>query len=467
MVTRIKTRICPSPTGKLHIGNLRTAIFNWLLARQKGGVFLLRIEDTDLTRSDPAYSQSMKEDLHWMMMQWDEGPDVGGDAGPYYQSERQAIYDHYYRILESSHHAYPCYCSEEELELARKLQRAAGKPPRYPGTCRHLGEEARRQREAEGCKPTLRFRVPEQGEIQFHDLVHGEQVFKCVDLGDFIIRRADGTSPFMFCNAIDDSLMGVTHALRGDDHLSNTPRQLMILEALNLRKPQYGHIALILGDDQAPLSKRLGSLSIAALRDQGYLPLALLNYLSRLGHSYSADKWMSAEELAKNFNMASLSKSPAHFDETQLNYWQHEAVLHADPKDLLDWLKSHGLSVSKENQEKFIQVIQPNITFPKEAIHWAEIIYGKHFKLPPAILQELAEVPKAYWSALSLAIENHHEDFAAVMETVKTQTGIKGKKLFHPLRLALTGQTEGPDLSQLFQLLGKEELKRRVEKFLV
>ena len=255
----LKTRFCPSPTGFLHLGNMRTALFNALFAKNQQGTFLLRIEDTDKTRSEERYTDALCADLKWLGLQWNEGPGCDSAAGPYWQSQRQTVYDTYYQQLEAGNWVYPCFCTEQQLALARKLHISSGKPPRYTGICRNLTPEMVQEKCAQGLKPTLRFRVPLDQETVFHDLVRGDQRCNHHDMGDFIIRRADGTPPFMYCNAIDDALMGVTHALRGEDHLTNTPRQIMILKALNLPIPTYGHISLIVGADGTPLSKRNGS----------------------------------------------------------------------------------------------------------------------------------------------------------------------------------------------------------------
>ena len=274
---KVKARFCPSPTGLIHLGNARTALFSALFAKKMDGVFLLRIEDTDRERSKQEYADILMQDLKWMGLEWQEGPDHDCGAGPYYQAQRQFIYDDYYERLEVAGMAYPCFCSEEELALARKIQRASGKPPRYPGTCRKLSDEQIAVKLSQGCQPTLRFKVLDDEWVEYEDFVRGKQKFNSNDIGDFIIRRGDGTSPFMYVNAIDDSLMGVTHVMRGEDHITNTPRQLMILAALGLRAPQYGHISLITGQDGSPLSKRNGSRSIEALRLEGYLPEAVIN----------------------------------------------------------------------------------------------------------------------------------------------------------------------------------------------
>ncbi|HET7369399.1 MAG TPA: glutamate--tRNA ligase, partial [Gammaproteobacteria bacterium] len=285
----IRTRFAPSPTGLLHLGNVRTALFSALAARAGGGDFVLRVEDTDAARSRPEWIEALLDDLRWLGVEWAEGPDVGGSRGPYRQSERAAIYnDHFKRLIDVGH-AYACFCTPAELAASREAQRAAGQPPRYAGTCANLSKveiEAKRQ---SGVPAALRFRVPAGIELRFDDVVRGPQTFVSDAIGDFVIRRADGTPAFFFCNALDDALMGVTHVLRGEDHLANTPRQMLLLEALDLTAPRYGHLGLLVGDDGAPLSKRHGSASLHDLRERGVLPGAVLNYLARLGHHYADD----------------------------------------------------------------------------------------------------------------------------------------------------------------------------------
>lgn len=265
----VRTRFSPSPTGMLHLGNARAALFSALYAVKEKGVFILRIEDTDQVRSEQKYIKMLQDDLHWLGVNWQEGPDIGGPYQPYCQSGRHAIYEEHYQALEKKGLVYPCFCTDQELALNRKIQLSRGQAPRYPGTCRKLTQDEIQKRIAEGKPAALRFHVPDNVTIEFVDLVKGVQKFKGADIGDFIIRRAQGTASFMFSNAIDDSLMKVTHAIRGEDHLANTPRQLMILQALNLPTPQYAHLSLILSDDAAKLSKREGSFSLNDLSREG------------------------------------------------------------------------------------------------------------------------------------------------------------------------------------------------------
>jgi glutamyl-tRNA synthetase len=458
-----KTRFCPSPTGLMHLGNARTALFNALLSKVYDGIFLLRIEDTDKARSQESFVDALQEDLRWLGLDWNEGPGCEGRGKPYRQSQRQAIYDQFYHQLETLGLAYPCFCSEQELALSRKLQRAAGKPPRYAGTCRGLTAEQVAEKIAAGLKPSLRFRIPDHGEVVFVDLVKGEQRFKNMDIGDFIIRRADGTPPFMYCNAIDDALMGVTHALRGEDHLANTPRQIMILQALNLPVPYYGHISLILGADGTPLSKRHGSRSIQELRQQGYLPVAIVNYLARLGHYYSENALMDFANLAQRFSLNTLGSAPAKFDSQQLLYWQREAVARQDMADFWQWLGEEVSAwVPTEDRELFIACLRANILFPEDALHWAKVFYDPDFSYGAEQQVVLQEAGNAYFDLALSTLNQEGKHLDAIINALKNQLHLKGKSLFHPLRIALTGEAKGPELVQIFKLLTEEQLAQRL-----
>jgi glutamyl-tRNA synthetase len=397
-------------------------------------------------------------------MDWDEGPDHEKGLGPYWQSQRQSIYDQYYQRLETNGSAYPCFCSEEQLALARKVQRASNKPPRYPGTCRHLTPQEITERLARGLQPTLRFAVSQEGHTQFKDLVRGNQNFENSDIGDFIIRRTDGTSPFVYCNAIDDSLMGVTHVLRGEDHIANTPRQIMVLQALDLRIPEYGHISLITGEDGAPLSKRNGSQSAQDLKAQGYFPEAVVNYLARLGHHYEEDGWMPFEILASKFSLDALGLSPARFDVHQLLHWQHEALARCDQQRLWEWMGEEvHHQVPQEKQEMFVQTIRHNITFPKDALHWAEILFGETLDYSEEHGAILEKAGPAYFHVLLKTLESAGADYSAITTALTRELGIKGKDLFAPLRVVCTNQLKGPELVHIFALLGVEGLMARVK----
>lgn len=456
----IKTRFCPSPTGLLHLGNLRTALFSALLARNLQGTFLLRIEDTDEQRSETRYSDQLQIDLIWLGLEWQEGPERDQGRGPYFQSKRGAVYADYYQRLESMGMAYPCFCTEEELALSRKIQRSSGKPPRYSGACQNLSFAQVEAKLAQGLKPTLRFRVPSNQEIRFTDLVRGEQIFKSEDLGDFIIRRNDGTSPFLFCNAIDDALMEVTHVLRGEDHLTNTPRQILILQSLGLPIPEYGHIALILALDGSPLSKRHGSRSLVELRDEGYLPLAIVNYLARLGHYFGHDNLISLDQLAAEFKLNALSTSPAKYNPEQLIFWQKRAVERLNHKELWDWIGVELFdAIPAEKRDAFLELIKPNILFPQDALRWAKIIFTDDF-----FPKNLSDAPFQYFELALKAFELHGASAPKILELLKTEMGLRGKMLFQPLRLALTGEEHGPELAKLMNLMDPQKIKIRLEQ---
>lgn len=475
----LKTRFAPSPTGELHLGNVRTALFNALLARGRGGVFLLRIEDTDRERSRDEFAAALETELQWLGLGWQEGPQVGGPAGPYRQSERAGVYAGHFAALEADGHAYPCFCSAEELTVARKVQLAAGRPPRYPGTCARLTSAQRTARRAEGRVPTLRFRVPEGRLIEFEDRVRGTQRFASDDIGDFVIRRADGSAAFFFCNAVDDALMGVTDVLRGEDHLTNTPRQLLILEALGLPLPQYGHIALIVGEDGSPLSKRDGSTSIRALREEGFLPAALANHLARMGHAYEADGFMDMDALAMHFDTARLGRAPARHDPRQLLHWQKEAVLRSSDEELWAWMRARTYRSGARIQDlvptgeelAFVQTVRDNITLPVEAYVWAGNLYTADDAFDPDARGVLQDAGADFFRA-ALAQVDRHADFKAFAQAVAVDTRRKGKALFMPLRAALSGQLQdpecggvwrnGPELGRIWTLLGVARARLRL-----
>jgi len=467
--TSIKARFAPSPTGEIHLGNLRTALFNWLYAVGRAGVFLLRIEDTDQQRSRPEYVDALLQELRWLGLDWQEGPQVDGAAGPYFQARRGAIYLDYYAALAAAGATYPCFCSDTQLKLARKAQRAAGRPPRYPGTCAHLSVDEIEQKLAAGDKPTLRFRVPPGQAVEFDDLVRGPQRFLSDDIGDFIIRRSDGTPAFFFTNAVDDALMGVSHVLRGEDHLTNTPRQLLILQALGLPAPAYGHLSLLVGDDGSPLSKRHGSRSVRELREAGYMPGAILNYMARLGHSYSSDRYAELDVLARDFSVQRLGKAPARYDAGQLRFWQKEAVGAASDGALLVWFKTseQGRTLSAdwpdERLAALLAVVRDNVEMPQDVATWLERLSGEKVTLAAQDQHLLVAAGREFFQTALSLLDTPQDNFRDFAKAVGNATGTKGKGLFMPLRIALTGVAHGPEMARVWDWLGGDIRRARLQ----
>ncbi|MHB8741816.1 MAG: glutamate--tRNA ligase [Sulfuricaulis sp.] len=463
-----KTRFAPSPTGLLHIGNMRTALFNYLLARQVDGIFLLRLEDTDAMRRHEKFALALEIDLRWLGLDWNEGTGVGGNHGPYAQSERSSIYQQYFAMLESKGQAYPCFCSESELAIARKSALAAGRPPRYSGKCRTLTRDETEARLGRGEPATLRYRVAERDTIEFEDKVRGRQVFNTDDIGDFVIRRSDGTPAFFFCNAIDDAVMGVTLVVRGEDHLTNTPRQVMLLRALGLSVPDYAHLALVVGADGAPLSKRTGSRSVQEMREAGFLTAAIHNYLARLGHTYEDNGFLTLDQLASGFSLARLHRAPARYDEAQMMYWQREALLHLPAVEVWQSMgkEIHSL-VPSHQREAFIVAVRGNIFFPVEALRWAEIVFTDTLAISHSARHAIMAAGDEFFGVAVRALEEHGADFKAISDVLRRTLAVSGKSLFQPLRAALTGELDGPEMAKLLPLIGVERAHNRLSKSVV
>lgn len=470
MASTLKTRFAPSPTGRLHLGNVRTALFNWLFARQQGGTFLLRFEDTDLERSAQAFEAGMQEDLHWLGLDWDEGPGREGGLGPYRQSQRLEIYARYFAELERSGKAYPCFCSQQELALSRKAQLAAGRPPRYAGTCANLSPAQVQAKRDQGLAASLRFRVPADQTVEFVDLVRGAQRFRADDIGDFIVRRSDGTPAFFFSNAVDDALMQITDVLRGEDHLTNTPRQILLLEALDLPMPRYGHTSMLVGDDGSPLSKRTGSRSVEELRTDGFFAEAVVNYLARLGHHFEQEGWLPAAELAAQFSTHRLGRAPAQFEQSQLMHWQKMAVHQASDATLWQWMCAYRDTdghkvpdyVPEQAHQTFVTTVRENIELPADALAWARRLFAEPLSPSAEARIALQEAGGAYFRAALDCLAADDGDFKAYVKALGKVAGVKGKMLFMPLRAALSGETHGPELASIWALLGGERIRARL-----
>ena len=472
----MRVRFAPSPTGYLHIGNARTAVCNYLISRKNNAVLVLRIEDTDMERSSVESERSILADLRWMGMDWQEGPDRGGDFGPYRQSERFDIYREYSERLMAEGKAYHCYCSQDDLEAMRGEAQAAGRPFVYPGKCRNLSAGERQKLEAEGRRPTIRFRVPDNETVVVDDLIKGRVVFNSENIGgDFIIVRSDGVPVYNYIVIIDDALMNISHVIRGEDHLPNTPKQILIARALGLPVPQYAHLALVLGPDRSKLSKRHGITSVDMYRREGYLPEALFNYLSMLGWAAeSGEEIMTADEIISQIEISGLAKSAAVFDFQKLK-WMNANYIRNYPLDkitdlFLPYIREAGYdpdAVGREKLERIIALVRGNCEILSEI---RDIIGMFLDEIPQpdaeadALLRE--EDSRTLIAAASRLIgtELNESNFAAELApAIKRETGFKGKKLFLPIRGMITGRLHGPELDQSLPLIGYELCKKRIE----
>jgi len=451
----MRLRFAPSPTGLLHVGNARTALFNWLLARGQGGTLILRIEDTDTERSTRASEDGICGDLKWLGLNWDEGPNEGGPFPPYRQSERLSVYASYARTLLDTGHAYWCFCSAEQLEQERAAALASGAPPKYSGRCRALSRELAEARRADGEPAAIRFVVPPDREVTFSDLVRGPVTFHTSVIGDPVIVRSDGGPAYNFAVVVDDALMEVTHVIRGEDHISNTPRQVLIYEALGLTPPTFAHLSLVLGPDHAPLSKRHGATSVQEFRARGYLPEALVNYLALLGWSPGdGEELMLASEMAPRFDVARVSHSSAVFDTEKLAWMNRHYMKVCEPNRLVELVMPWFVSFAKASAGKAavaavlplaigavdrLEEIPDRVKFVFE---WNQAEAGRLV----AAEADGAKVVAAFADAIADAGPLTKESFRAAATKAREVTGIKGKALFHPIRVALTGMDSGPEL---------------------
>ncbi len=475
----VRVRFAPSPTGYLHQGNIRTALFNFLFVRQQGGEFLLRIDDTDPERSRPEYEAQIYEDLSWLGLHPDESPRHLGQVGPYRQSERSDLYQTYLQQLLASGKVYRCFDSPEAIEEARRISMAAGKPFVFRGQDRLATPEQIQEKLDQGQVCHYRFAVDSQI-LKFDDLVYGEKTFDTSSIGDFTVARADGSPVYLFASAVDDALMGITHVIRGEDGMSNTPRQILMQKALGWEAPQFAHLPLILGPDHTLLSKRNGSASIAELKRQGYLSSALLNYLALLGWAAPEGReFLTLEELIASFRLEKVSRSSALFDWNKL---KHLNALHLRNLPEAEYLRLAEAfapqasmarsSFSPEQWRKTLLALRHNVQTLAELPGLLEIIWGEvswKGQDPQGSLQ-IEETHRALQSALELLAE--FPSFAEVeqavlfLEELKKKSKLKGKKLLLPLRLALTAQTEGPELKDLLSILGTTLLQERLQRAL-
>lgn len=482
----IRVRFAPSPTGFLHLGSARTALFNYLFAKKHGGKFILRVEDTDAERCKQEYEDDIFSSLSFLGITFDEGPREGGKFGPYRQKERMDIYEKYAHELLEKNVAYPCYCTEEELALKRELDKKMKRAPRYDGTCRNLADAQKKEFETQGRKHVLRFKVPADApldrcynlsngdEIVFRDLVHGGMNFNTKDFGDFVIVRANGTPVFLFSSAVDDALMQITHVIRGEDHLSNTPLQMLILKALGLSMPQYAHIPVLLAQDRSKLSKRHGAVSVREFKDMGYLKEALVNCLVLLSFTPrdTTKEFFALEELCKIFELERMSSSSSffdiqklkwmnahyirHYDEEALTYlciphFQKAGLLQSEVKEVeVKWLKTM-ISLLRESAATLTDIVECCKPFFQDNVSYSEQVLSQ--------LQEERTKELFLESAKAVEALNEftHESLNKAFGQIAYELNIPVREVFRPVRLALTGQPRGPEMHKILKIYGKEK----------
>ena len=477
----VRVRFAPSPTGYLHVGGARAALFNWLFARHHKGIFILRMEDTDRTRSAYKFERAICDDLRYLGLDWDEGLEIGGDHGPYRQSEKLDVYRKCAKRLLKEELAYHCYCSAKELDLRRREALRKGIAPRYDNRCRNLTSRQVEEYRREGRRPAMRFKVP-SGKVVVSDIVRGDVTFDCAELGDFIILRSDGVAAFLFANAIDDGQMTITHVIRGEDHLSNTPRQILLYRALGFNKPRFAHLPMILGPDHTRLSKRHGAASIAEYRRLGYLPEALLNYLALLGwYPPDGQEINSPKELIEEFSLEHVGKPAAIFDVDKLNWMNGYYIRHADLSSLTDlaipYLREAGYLTASFNPERhrwlreIVGAVRGHLSCMSEITRRVDIFFERDLDIGPDVRKMLQrdqarEVLEALCDRLSRVADLTAVTFGNIAKELAMALGVKGKDLYLPIRAALTGRLEGPELRSVLPILGKEECIKRIKKAL-
>ncbi len=468
---RVRVRFAPSPTGYLHVGNVRTALFNWFVARHYGGRFVLRIEDTDAERSRKEYEIRLMEDLRWLGLEWDEGVDKGGEYGPYRQSDRFSFYQKYAQRLLDEDKAFRCFCSEEELEEVRREQLARNETIRYSGKCRHLSSVEIQARLGAGMPYVLRLRV-RPGTVGFSDLVFGRVEIETGLISDPIIIRSDGSPTYNFSCVVDDYLMEISHVIRGEGHLSNTHRQILIYEALGAPVPQFAHLSTILGPDGQKLSKRHGAASVEEFRLQGYLPEALANYLALLGWSppNEGEEILGLDEITSRFDLSRVLKSPAIFDKAKLDWMNRGTISRTAGEALVDKAKGYfeaaGLVPEPMDAQtrswlaRVIDLFKTRIDHLDQLPEAAAVVYGFENGDPCLTpdVREIFEKPEARQVAEEFARMVHEKDslspdaYREIVAQVKSRTLQKGRHLFHPIRAALTGSASGPELEKLIPI---------------
>ncbi len=480
MTNPVRVRFAPSPTGYPHVGNIRTALFNWLFARRHGGSFIVRIEDTDVARKVEGAVETILDALRWLGLDWDEGPEAGGDYGPYFQSQRLNIYHELAQRLISQGNAYYCYCSPQRLEQMRAEQVRRKQPPGYDRHCRRLTPEERSAKEKEGITPVVRFKTPLEGQTVFTDLIRGEVTFENGTLDDFVLMKSDGYPTYHLANVIDDHLMEISHVLRAEEWLSSVPRHWLLYQALGFEPPQFAHLPMLLGTDRAKLSKRHGAVSIIEYREQGYLPEAMLNFLALLGWSLDdRTEIMSRQQLIENFSLERVSQTAAIFNQDKLSWMNGVYIRSLSLEDFarraLPFLES-GLpsGVERPLDADYASRIMPLVQeraktlsevaeltqffFVDELDYEAKLLIGKNMSRESTVKALETALPR-----LEQLVAFDTESLEALLRPLAVELGLKTGQLFGTLRVAVTGQTAAPPLFQTMAVLGKERCLKRIQ----
>ncbi len=479
-MSEVRVRFAPSPTGYLHIGGARTALFNWLFARKMGGKLILRIEDTDIARLKEDSVSQILTSLKWLGINWDEGPEVGGDHGPYYQSERFDIYKKYCQQLVDEGKAYYCFCTPEELEAEREKQRQAKQPFRYARTCRDLTPDEVKARIDAGASYSVRLKIPAEGNVVVHDLIHGDVTFNMDQYDDFVIMKSNGIPTYNFAVVIDDHLMGMTHVMRAEEHLSNTPKQLLVYEAFGWEPPKFGHMSMILAPDRSKLSNRHGATSVEEFRSQGYVAEAIVNYLTLLGWGPGDEREMfSLQETVELFELEQMSKKAAVYDTKKLTWMNGQYLSELPLEKILPEVKPFFIKDGyvdeawfAENEEYFAKLVDTvrvrvktlqeiadaSDYFFKDVESYDEKGVAKHFKPEAVALLEQCIAAVEADDVYSL------ETTEAAYNKIAADNGLALGKVIHPTRLALTGRTVSPGMFDVMVLLGKKKTLERLHK---
>lgn len=477
---KVRVRFAPSPTGPLHIGGARSALFNWLLARRFNGTMLVRIEDTDLERSSKESEENILAALKWLGLDWDEGIEKGGQLGPYRQTERLSLYQKYTEKLLSEGNAYLCYCSEEELETEREELLAKNEMVRYMGKCRKLSEADRKRLESEGRKPVVRFKVPDNQVITVDDHVRGKVNFESDGIGDFVIVKSDGIPTYNFAVVIDDALMDITHVIRGEEHLSNTPRQILLYQALGLKNPEFAHVSLILGKDRSKMSKRQGSTAIEQYRDKGYLPEALVNFLVLLGWApVGEEEIFSLTELIENFSLDRVAKNPAVFDLDKLNWLNGHYIRNSSIDRItqmaIPFLKEAGLISGQEDfnwLQLLVESVREHLSYMAEITQYVDVYFDEAIKFENDEAKEVLrgeQIPVLMAAFKAKLRENEEltvEGTKAILKSLTKELKLGGKLVYMPIRVALSGKMHGPELFYMIPILGQEKIFNRIDSAL-